>query len=149
MNANFYIAKTPQSVETLTDFFVALIPGSETRTLRQFYEKIAAVLEFPDTFGYTMESLDDQLNDLDWIEDEKIALYVTDSELFVSQERDPGKLVSLLNMIEATCEDWKWLADEDLNGEEVLPKQLIVVFADSPRIRQFLEREEIEFGELA
>ncbi len=149
MKPNFHIATSPQSVDKLTDFFVATIDGSRAKTLRQFYEQIAAVLEFPDYFGFTMESLDDQLNDLDWIEDEKIALYITDTEALVSQERDPGKLTNLLNMLEATCEDWKWLADEEHDDDAVLPKVLIVVFADSPRIRYLLETEEITFGELA
>ncbi len=148
MKPNFWIASTPQHVDQLADFFVATIPGSETKTLRQFYERMAAVLEFPDYFGFTMESLDDQLNDLDWIEDEKIALYITETDLFVTQERDPGKLVNLLNMLEATCEDWKWLADEE-DSEDILAKELIVVFADSGRIRHLLEKEEIAFGVLA
>jgi RNAse (barnase) inhibitor barstar len=145
MKPNFWIAPNPQSISSLSDFFVAEIDGRQARTLRQFYEQMAKVLEFSDDFGFTMDSLDEMLNDLDWIEDEKIAIHITHTDEFIVQERDPAKLGNLLAMLDATAEDWKWVADDE-NAEAVLPKELIFVFDDGPRLQRILANEEIEAG---
>ncbi|WP_019988410.1 barstar family protein [Rudanella lutea] len=125
------------------DYFIAHIDGKKVITLRQFYEEIADVLEFP-VSGYNLDALNDSLNDLQWLEDVKIVLYITATDLFVSKERDPIKLSSILQIFDATAEDWKWVEDDELMER----KEFYVVLEDSPRIREVLQRDEIAFGEL-
>lgn len=125
------------------DYFIAHIDGKKAITLRQFYEEIADVLEFP-VSGYNLDALNDSLNDLQWLEDVKIVLYITATDLFVSKERDPIKLSSILQIFDATAEDWKWVEDDELMER----KEFYVVLEDSPRIREVLQRDEIAFGEL-
>ncbi|KAB7729318.1 barnase inhibitor [Rudanella paleaurantiibacter] len=125
------------------DYFIAHIDGQKAITLRQFYEEIADVLEFP-VSGYNLDALNDSLNDLQWLEDVKIVLYVTATDLFVSKERDPIKLSSILQIFDATAEDWKWVEDDELMER----KEFYVVLEDSPRIREVLQRDDIAFGEL-
>ena len=74
--------------------FIAHIDGKKVLTLRQFYEEIADLLEIPD-FGFTLDSLNDALNDLQWLEDERVILYVTNTNEFISKERDPAKVGSV------------------------------------------------------
>lgn len=145
MNPNILLTQSMQDVARLSDYAVIEIDGQQSKTLRQFYEHIAKVLEFPDYFGFNLDSLDELLNDLDWIEDEKLALHFTHTDALISQERDPKKLASLLNLLDATAEDWKWLDDDD----EVSKKELVMVFDESPRIRQLLDQEGIAYARIA
>ena len=120
--------------------FVAHIDGKLAATLRQFYEQIADVLEFPH-FGFNLDALNDALNDLQWLEDIRIILYITNTNDLISKERDPDKIGSVLNILDATAEDWKWIEDD----ETMEAKELIVVFEDSPRIRKLLAAENIDY----
>lgn len=139
MIPNVLICESERDLEAhFRQDFIAHIDGKSTPTLRKFYEEIADLLEIPD-FGFTLESLNDALNDLSWLEDERIILYVTNTNDFISKERDPAKIGSLLSMLDATAEDWKWLNDED----DAEPKELVFVFENSARIRQILDNEAI------
>ncbi|GAA4411103.1 hypothetical protein GCM10023187_36470 [Nibrella viscosa] len=142
MSVNIYVATSAEDLKKFPDFAIVKIEGQKSKTLRQFYEHIAEVLEFPDYFGFNLDSLDELLNDLEWIDDHKLALYFCHTEDFISQERNPEKLSNLLHMLDATAEDWKWL-DED---EEVFAKELVFIFEDSPRLRDLLKQEEIGFA---
>lgn len=145
MTPNILISQTERDLERhfATDF-IAHIDGRQTLTLRQFYEMMADLLDIPD-FGFNLEALSDALNDLQWLEDERIVLYITNTNDFISKERDPAKMASVLNTLDATAEDWKWLDEQDSSD----PKEIVVVFEDSPRIRQLLEKEQIDYKMLA
>ena len=142
MSPNILICQSESELESRypTDF-IAHIDGKKVLTLRQFYEEIADLLEIPD-FGFTLDSLNDSLNDLQWLEDERIILYITNTNELISKERDPAKVGSVLNILDATAEDWKWVE----NDESLSKKELIIVFEDSPRIRKMLEKEAINYA---
>jgi RNAse (barnase) inhibitor barstar len=142
---NFIVAASEnQLADRFADWFVAHIDGQKANTLRQFYQEMADVLEIPD-FGFNLDALNDSLNDLQWLDDERIVLYFTNTDDLVARERDPAKFGSVLNMLDATAEDWKWVEADELTD----PKQLVIVFQDSPRIRQVLDKEGIGFEEVA
>jgi len=124
--------------------FIAHIDGSKTSTLRQFYEAVEDVLEIPN-FGRTLDDLNEALNDLGWLEDERIILYITDTDTFISKERDPAKMASILNVLDATAEDWKWVGDDEVADK----KEIIIVFEDGKRIRKILMKEAIDFKPLS
>jgi hypothetical protein len=145
MTPNVLISQSERELEAhFADSFIAHIDGSKTLTLRQFYEAMAELLEIPD-FGFNLDALNDSLNDLQWLEDERIVLYLTNTNDLISKERDPAKMTSLLNILDATAEDWKWV-DED---EDIDRKEIIIVFEDSLRIRKLLENESIDYQMLA
>lgn len=145
MTPNVLISQSERELEAhFADSFIAHIDGSKTLTLRQFYEEMADLLEIPD-FGFNLDALNDSLNDLQWLEDERIVLYLTNTNELVSKERDPAKMASLLSILDATAEDWKWV-DED---EDIDKKEIIIVFEDSPRIRKLLDSESITYRMLA
>lgn len=147
---NIWLSQSEEHVEKhfgSSDFFVAHIDGRRTTTLRQFYEEIADILEFP-VPGFTLDALNDSLNDLQWLEDEKIVLYITNSEAFISKERDPAKLSSVLQVFDATAEDWKWM-DSDDTDDTMDKKEFYIVLEESMRIRKLLETEGIGFGNLS
>ena len=140
MNPNILICQSERELETLfANDFIAHIDGKKVITLRQFYEEIAELLEIPD-FGFNLDALNDSLNDLQWFDDERIILYFTNTNEFISKERDPAKIGSILNVLDATAEDWKW-TDDELEDK----KEIVIVFEDSPRIRKLLDNETIAY----
>ncbi len=144
MTPNILISQSERELENrYADYFIAHIDGQKATTLRQFYEEMADLLEIPD-FGFTLETLNEALNDLQWLEDERIVLYFTNTNELVSKERDPAKMISILNMLDATAEDWKWVDDEGPDK-----KDIVIVFEDSPRIRKMLEQESIDYDMLS
>ena len=145
MTPNIVLCRSETDLEKyFSNDFIAHIDGSIAMTLRQFYEAIEAILEIPD-FGHTLEDLNDALNDLRWLEDNRIVLYITNTNDFISKERDPAKMASILNVLDATAEDWKWVDDE----ESADKKEIIIVFSESDRIRKILVKEEIGFKRLS
>ncbi|AKD58024.1 barstar family protein [Spirosoma radiotolerans] len=142
MTPNFLICKSERELEVRhAQDFIANVDGKHALTLRQFYEEMADLLEIPN-FSFTLEALNDALNDLQWLEDKRVVLYFTNTNELISKERDPAKLGSVLNILDATAEDWKWV-DEDETFDK---KELIVVFEDSPRIRKALDAESIDYA---
>ncbi|QDK83486.1 barstar family protein [Spirosoma sp. KCTC 42546] len=145
MTPNILICQSERELEAhFANDFIAHIDGKHTQTLRQFYEDIADLLEIPN-FGFTLEALNDSLNDLQWLEDDRIILYFTNTNELVGKERDPAKMGSILSVLDATAEDWKWVDEE----EEIDKKEIILVFEDSTRIRKLLENETIEYSLLS
>lgn len=140
MSPNILICQSERELESLfANDFIAHIDGKKVITLRLFYEDIADLLEIPD-FGFNLDALNDSLNDLQWLDDERIVLYITNTNDFISKERDPAKIGSVLNVLDATAEDWKWMDDEQEDRKEI-----VIVFEDSPRIRQLLDKEIIAY----
>lgn len=123
------------------NYSIIELDGQKTQTLRGFYEEVADALGFPEEFGFTLDELDEMLSDLSWLEDEKIVVYISPSEHFIEKERNPEKTGTLINLLDAICEDWRW---ED--GDDDLPKkELIFAFSDSARIREILNKQEISY----
>ena len=140
MSPNILICKNEQELEAqFPNDFIVNIDGEKTLTLRQFYETMAYLLEIPD-FGFTLDELSDSLSDLQWLDERRIILYFTNTDIFMSKEREPAKIVGIINTLDAVAEDWKWVEDE-LNDE----KEIIIVFEHSPRIVKLLDQEDINY----
>ncbi len=129
------------NIEHFRESTVLPLDQEKTSTLRGFYEEMARVLEFPDYFSFNLDSLDEMLNDLSWLEDEKIVIFVQNSAHFLSKERNAKKVETIFDLLDASCEDWQWAEEDD----ERPKKSLNFVFDDSPEIRQLLKKSELEF----
>lgn len=133
---NFVITNNLEKYEN--EFLITEIDGKKASTLRGFYEEIADALAFPEEFGFTLESFDDMFNNLSWLEEDKIIVYISDSEHFIEKERNPNKLATLLDFLDGTCEDWRWDEDE--------PREIIFAFSESERMREILEKQGISYN---
>jgi RNAse (barnase) inhibitor barstar len=145
---NLFITDSPGELD---DFSLITIDSKRCRTLRDFYETLAETLHFPDYFGFNLDSFDELINDLSWIEDERLLLYFKNSTEFLINERNDQKVITLLELLDATCEDWKFM-DEDAerdsvatDGDDVeeedyfIPKkELLIGFSTSDRMEDFL-----------
>ncbi len=144
-NTHFlFINPDTDPAEFFPGWRIARIDGKEAPSIKTFYNKIAEALDFPDYFGFNLDSLDEMLNDLQWIKEEKIVIFINNSADWLVREKTNERLPVLIDLLEATAEDWKWL-DED-EDSDLKKKELRILFEDSPRIRKILEAQEIPFG---
>jgi RNAse (barnase) inhibitor barstar len=121
------------------EFAIIEIDANHVTSLREFYEVLSKTMYFPDYFGFNLDSLDELLNDLSWIEDEKLAVYFINSEKFLEKERNEAKILTLLDLLDATCEDWKW-HEMDEEDEDYTPKELCFGFDKSQRMEHLLNK---------
>jgi RNAse (barnase) inhibitor barstar len=146
-NAHFLIA--PQETDIRKSFlgsFIAHIDGRKAASMKDFHEQIAAAMHFPDYTGKNLDELDEMLNDLEWIKEQKVVIFIDHSAEWLSREKSEDKILAVIDMLDATAEDWKWMDEEE---EGVARKELNIVFQDSPRIRTLLQEQEIPFGMLS
>ncbi len=141
---NFTVFTTNQTLNEFKNYQLATVDGAKAQTLAAFYTEIKRELELPDYFANNLDSLDEMINDLEWIENENVAIVFKNTGLLLAGEKKPNKLIDIFNLLDATAEDWKWLDEEDGYRK----KNFIVLIEHSPRIVKILEREEIAFGEI-
>lgn len=146
-NEHFLLAK---SFADLTKEFknskIAVVDGSKSTSLKDFYEVIGTALEFPDYYDANLDSLDELLNDLEWLDDSQVVIWIPNSDNWLIKEKSAEKIVAVIDLLDAAAEEWKWMeADEE---EDLDIKDLRIVLEDTERIRQLLEDQEIPFGTL-
>lgn len=143
-NTHFLIAKEETDIrKTFLGAFIAQIDGSKAVSIKDFQEQIAKAMDFPDEPAKNLEELDALLNDLQWIKEQKVIIYINHSSDWLSKEKSEEKILSVIDIFDATAEDWKWMDDEE---EGLVKKELQIVFQDSSRIKNLLEEQEIPFG---
>ena len=144
-NTHFLLAKIGSNIKkTFFGSFIGEIDGLKALSMKDFHEQIGLAMQFPDYSGKNLDALDEMLNDLEWIKQEKVIIYINNSAEWLSKEKSEEKILNVLDIFDATAEDWKWMDDE----EETAKKELRIVFSDSERIRTLLEEQEIPFGEV-
>lgn len=145
-STHFLLAREESEIrKTFLGAFVAHIDGTKATSVKDFHEQIAAAMHFPDYSGKNLDALDEMLNDLEWIDEHKVIIFIDHSADWLSKEKSEDKLLTIIDILDATAEDWKWLDEEE---EGVAKKELQIVFRDSPRIRTLLEDQEIPFDTL-
>lgn len=138
---NFTLIASSSDLERYKNHRLASINGAKALTMRAFLEEIARALSFPEDFEYNLDSLDDMLNDLSWIITRHVTIHLSQFDLLLSQEKSENKLLDLLNLLDATAEDWKWLDDDD----DTPPKNLHIVIDHHARAVAMLEKEGIGY----
>jgi RNAse (barnase) inhibitor barstar len=142
-NTHFLLAKAESDVrKTFLGAFIASVDGKKSTSIKDFHEQIATAMKFPDYSGKNLDALDEMLNDLEWIEEQKVIIFIDHSSEWLSKEKSEEKILSVIDIFDATAEDWKWLDEEE---EGIAKKELQIVFQDSERIRSLLEDQEIPF----
>lgn len=135
--ANLHVGADITTWDTHT---IIELDGEKCQTLRGFYETIADSMDFPDDFGFNLDSLDDMLSNLSWIAETQLAVYVRDSVNFLSKERNENKKLTLIDLLEAICEEWRWLEPDENEAENWESKQLVFLFDESENMRQLLKK---------
>lgn len=142
-NSHFLLTTPSQNLKKIFfGAFIGEIDGKKATTMKDFHEQIGIAMEFPDYSGKNLDALDEMVNDLEWIKQEKVIIYINNSEEWLSKEKVNHRIFTILDIFDATAEDWKWMDEDD----ETPKKDLRIVFSDSERIRTLLEEQEIKFG---
>jgi RNAse (barnase) inhibitor barstar len=142
-NTHFILVKpnTPLKKKFL-GAFIGEIDGKESTNLKDFLVKIGEALHFPDYDGKNLDALDEMLNDLEWIKQEKVIIHIRNTSDWLSREKSSDKILTLIDIFDATAEDWEWMDEEDEQGSKIIK----IVFDDSERIRTILDEQEIPFA---
>jgi len=143
-NTHFLLTKKVLTKKLFPGAFIGQIDGLKATSIKEFHEQIGLAMKFPDYSGKNLDALDEMINDLEWIKEEKVIIYISNSSEWLSKEKSVDKILSILDIFDATAEDWKWMDEE----EDVAKKELNIIFDDSERIRTLLEEQEIPFGEI-
>ncbi len=68
------------------------LSGSKIHWLDAFYENIADLLQFPDYFTNNLDSFDEVINDLSWLDEATIHIYITEYSAFLKEENSLKRL---------------------------------------------------------
>ena len=93
--ANYTILNTVSDKHSTEKMLVAIIDGEHTDTLEKFYSSIASQLRFPDNFGNNFDAFDEMMNDLDWLEEDRIYLIFKSYDIFLVEENDEAREILL------------------------------------------------------
>lgn len=109
--ANYTILNTISDKHSTEKTLVAIIDGQHNDTLEKFYSSIASQLKFPDSFGSNFDAFDEMMNDLDWLEEDRIYLIFRNYDIFLSEENDEAREI-LLTILDDASTEWKRMDGE-------------------------------------
>ncbi len=104
--ANYTILNTISDEHSTEKTLVAIIDGEHSDTLEKFYASIASQLKFPDNFGSNFDAFDEMMNDLDWLEEDRIYLIFKSYDIFLVEENDEAREI-LLTILDDASSEWK------------------------------------------
>ena len=109
--ANYIILNTVSDKHSTEKTLVAIIDGEHTDTLEKFYSSIASQLKFPGNFGNNFDAFDEMINDLDWLEEDRIYLIFRHYDIFLVEENDETREI-LLTILDDASSEWKRMDGE-------------------------------------
>ncbi|MBP6386449.1 MAG: barstar family protein [Pseudarcicella sp.] len=104
--ANFKILKEKSSKQSVFTTSVIYIDGNQNKSITDFYKNISEGLLFPDYFEDNLDSFDELMNDLTWLESEKIYLIFVNYDDFLTDENDEIREI-VLTILDDASEDLK------------------------------------------
>ena len=81
-------------IENKNSFFVennirfVFIDGNANDTIDKCYATLQAQLSIPDYFGNNLDALEEVMNDLDWVTEEKINIIISAEEALLKNDED-------------------------------------------------------------
>lgn len=88
-----------------TDTVIRTIRGKKSRTVVDFFNEVAAALQFPVYFGENWNAFDDCINDLEWAIGRAYILLVSDAPSLLS-EADDEDFDILIKMLSGANKEW-------------------------------------------
>ena len=134
MNNSAFIVYKKGHAPSMEKSMVAHLDGVKTSNMKAFYEQIASSLKFPDYFSNNLDSLDELLNDLSWIDEKNIVVQIQHSSLFLSDEPEQN-ILGLMNLLRNSILQWKMMDNNDNNK-----KELMVLIEQSDRMDRILKQ---------
>lgn len=104
--ANYILLKESSNFSSGNKTLVASIDGEEVQTSENFFEQIALGLHFPDYFGNNLDSFDELINDLDWLDENDIKIVFKNYDDFLAEENDEIREI-ILTILDDAAQEWK------------------------------------------
>jgi len=102
---------------------IVRIDGREIVTVDEFIHEIAKQLDFPDYYSSSLDSLEELLNDLSWLNESQFAIIVRNYSFFLCEEKDPARKTNLMNLLNDVAEQWdnvpNYPGEEDFRNKAV------------------------------
>jgi RNAse (barnase) inhibitor barstar len=132
--ANFVLT-TKFSENTNEGILEVTIDGKKCNSIDVFYSILAEGLKFPDYFGNNLDSFDELMNDLTWLEEEAVILKIVNFDELLEEEALETKELLLSLLDEA--------AESQLNDTEGTPIKIVIVKSDDTE--DFLDELGIDY----
>lgn len=91
--------------DSSADTLAVTLLGTQCRTLRAFYTRIAKALHFPEHFGRNLDALFDALTDLGHTEKAKVILTIQHKDAFLALEKPERRQAALSVLKDAQEKD--------------------------------------------
>lgn len=104
--ANYILLKEASTFQSVKKTLVVIIDGEIAQTSEIFFEQIAQGLNFPDYFANNIDSFDELINDLDWLEENDIKIVFRNYDDFLEEENDEIREI-ILTVFDDAAEEWK------------------------------------------
>jgi RNAse (barnase) inhibitor barstar len=104
--ANYILLKEASTFQSVKKTLVVIIDGEIVQTSENFFEQIAQGLSFPDYFANNIDSFDELINDLDWLEENDIKIVFRNYDDFLEEENDEIREI-ILTVLDDAAEEWK------------------------------------------
>lgn len=82
-----------------------ILNGQNMKTYDGLYDEFTHVFKFPEYFGRNLDALDECLNDLEWLNTNKIIIVITNSNLILCEENDAG-CETIVEILENAGTEW-------------------------------------------
>lgn len=99
------------------------INAANAKEKESFFKEVSTVLFFPDYWHQNLDSLDELLNDLDWIDKSIIKIdVINSSDLLINEPEDYKKKV--LQLFDSVVQEWQNFENDDYRER----KKVIISF---------------------
>jgi RNAse (barnase) inhibitor barstar len=102
---------------------IVRIDGREIVTVDEFIHELAKQLDFPDYYSSSLDSLEELLNDLSWLDESRFAIIVRNYSFFLCEEKNLARKTNLLSLLNDVAEQWdnvpNYPGEEDFRNKAV------------------------------
>jgi RNAse (barnase) inhibitor barstar len=101
-------------------YFIAILDGSDCKTLKSFLKRIGKAFKFPSYYGENLNALNECLNDLEWLDKPNYILIIKNSKELLCKESE-----EMRNHISSFLEEvsTQWANVPNYEGEEIYRKK--------------------------
>jgi len=120
----FYLFEAGKEKDVLKeDTRIVRIEGREIVTVDEFIHELAKQLDFPDYYSNSLDSLEELLNDLSWLDYSRFAIIIRNYSFFLCEEKDLNRKNNLIALLNDVAEQWdnvpNYPGEEDFRNKAV------------------------------
>jgi RNAse (barnase) inhibitor barstar len=139
----FYLFDKEMSISH-ADSITARLDGNACRSLRDLFVGIAEQFRFPDYFSHNLDSLEELLNDLSWLEYRHFIIIITNYDALLSEE-NPQRKEALLQILNDVAMQWGQVPNFEGEDNYRHKSDFRIYMENTPTVIIHLDREGITY----